>query len=229
MYQILEEEDNVQFMTMIDASLNKTALDDNNETTLNESIQSATNNSDVITEDEKRKLEEDELIKTETRTGYVNIDGSEREKSKNETILSDIVKERINTYYEKVNVKGEQEIEKDTKRKDNENDTEDKITIDDIIVAQTPKTAENLQVPSATKAKEAIKILPKVIQDFLNSDWKSKPKCEPQYMLERIRNEKKYPDHPDVHKYQLLLTPAPSFLQRISLAGEFLNKKQLEM
>ncbi|CAH2062963.1 unnamed protein product, partial [Iphiclides podalirius] len=228
-YQILEEEDNIQFMTMIDASVNKTvnntSMNDNKETFVNDSLPPVVNQSNEISEDEKKKSEKDELIKTESKTGYVNIDGTEIEKTKNETILSDIVKERINTYYEKVNVKGEQEVEKFYPRKENEN----KVAIDDIIVIQSSQEAENVQVPSTTKAKESLKMLPKVIQEFLNSDWKSKQKCEPQYMLERIRKEKKYPEHPDVHKYQLLLTPAPSFLQRISLAGEFLNKKQLEL
>ncbi|XP_068627733.1 ER degradation-enhancing alpha-mannosidase-like protein 2 [Battus philenor] len=232
MYQILEEEDNIHFMTMIDASINNTnetlknsseasddyVADNNNVTADNASV----SNESV---DEKKKSEQDELIKTETRTGYVNIDGTEREKSKNDT-LSDIVKERINSYYEKTNAKGEQasiENEKEPQKK-----PEGKVDIDDIIVAQRPKE-ENLELPSTTKAKEVLKILPKVIQDFLNSDWKSKPKCEPQYMLERIRKENKYPDHPDVHRYEMLLTPAPSFLQRISLAGEFFSKKPLEI
>lgn len=161
-------------------------------------------------------------IKTETRTGYVNLDGSEREKVKNES-LGDILKDSMSSYYNGTNV---DENEKETVTEAPEVKTDEKVEVDDIIVAQEP---DQLRPPSATKAKEAVKMLPKVIQDFLNSDWKTKPKCEPQHMIERIRKEKRYPEHPDVRKFNLLLTPAPSFMQRISLAGEFLNKKQLEL
>ncbi|CAK1578586.1 unnamed protein product [Parnassius mnemosyne] len=227
-YQILEEEDNIQFMTMIDVSVNNVSTNESDSKV--ESNIAVENILSKVSDAEKNKLKQDELIKTETRTGYVNIDGTEREKSKNETTLSDIVKERINSYYNNTNVLSEQDEEsKDVEKVFPAKESEKNIEIDDITVAQKPQETEHLQLPSTIKAKEALKMLPKVIQDFLNSDWKLKPKCEPQYMLERIRKEKKYPDHPDVNKYQLLLTPAPSFLQRISLAGEFLNKKQLEI
>lgn len=167
------------------------------------------------------------LIKTETRTGYVNIDGTEREKTKNESLV-DIVKERINSYYN--NTKLEQKEDATSSLESNVSTTEyeNKFEVDDIIVPQSSQD-EPLQTPSGNRAKEVFKMLPKVIQDFLNSDWKSREKCEPQHLLERIRKEKRYPDHSDTKRYELLLTPAPSFLQRISLAGEFLNKKQLEM
>ncbi|KPJ12527.1 ER degradation-enhancing alpha-mannosidase-like 2 [Papilio machaon] len=226
-YQILEEEDNIQFMTIIDASLNvSTSNESVSEVASNYTVENVSNVTLIEEKNEKKEVEKEELIKTETRTGYVNIDGTEREKTINETTLSDIVKDRINSYYEKTNVKGEQGIIEEEEVKPKK--PAEKVNIDDIIV---PKYNENnnLLLPSTTKAKEAIKILPKVIQDYLNNDWKRKPKCEPQYMLERIRKEKLYPEHPDVDKYELLLTPAPSFLQRISLAGEFLNKKQLEL
>ncbi|XP_014361809.2 ER degradation-enhancing alpha-mannosidase-like protein 2 [Papilio machaon] len=227
-YQILEEEDNIQFMTIIDASLNvSTSNESVSEVANNYTVENVSNVTLVEEKNEKKEVEKEELIKTETRTGYVNIDGTEREKTINETTLSDIVKDRINSYYEKANVKGEQgTIEEDEVKPKK---SAEKVNIDDIIVVPKYNENDNLQLPSTTKAKEAIKILPKVIQDYLNNDWKRKPKCEPQYMLERIRKEKLYPDHPDVDKYELLLTPAPSFLQRISLAGEFLNKKQLEL
>ncbi|CAG5039695.1 unnamed protein product [Parnassius apollo] len=227
-YQILEEEDNIQFMTMIDVSVNNASTKESvSEVERNTAVE---NISSEISYADKNKLKQDELIKTETRTGYVNIDGTEREKSKNETTLSDIVKERINSYYNNTNVVSEQDEEsKDVEKVFPAKESEKNIEIDDITVVQRPQESEHLQLPSTTKAKEALIMLPKVIQDFLNNDWKLKPKCEPQYMLERIRKEQKYPDHPDVNKYQLLLTPAQSFLQRISLAGEFLNKKQLDL
>ncbi|KAH9641894.1 hypothetical protein HF086_011644 [Spodoptera exigua] len=221
-YQMLEEEDNIKFMTTIEGSAkaapNETVEDAQNETTLNtsEDIKSGT----------VEKLDQNQvLIKTETRTGYVNIDGTEREKTKNESSLRDIVKDRINSYYNNTSSKPESEEELPFSSDNNTPTTQ--FDVDDIIVPQNPP--EPLQTPSEAKAKETFKILPKVLQDFLSSDWKSKSKCEPQHMLERIRKEKRYPNHPDVDKYELLLTPAPSFLQRISLAGEFLNKKQLEM
>ncbi|XP_049888120.1 ER degradation-enhancing alpha-mannosidase-like protein 2 isoform X2 [Pectinophora gossypiella] len=196
-YQMLEEEDNIKFMTMIDATTqknntNNTSNDTNQTQNTTESVVNKTNDEVETTE---QKLDQNQvLIKTEITTGYVNIDGTEREKKKEEN------KEKVR---------------------------DAKVEVDDIIVPH--KKEEPFQPPSTTRQKEVFKLLPKVIQDFLNNDWKTKPKCEPQYMLERIRREKLYPDHPDVDRYELLLTPAPSFLQRISLAGEFLNKKQLEM
>lgn len=224
-YQILEEEDNVKFMTMIGAKENVTT---DNATEQVQAEDVGTN--DVVTEtSDKVDLSED-LIKTETRTGYVNIDGTEREKTKNDSILRDIVKDRISSYLNKSSLLQQKQ---DTTLSSEEIPTEtkykNKFDVDDIIVPQSPQEADPLQTPSGNKAKEAFKLLPKVIQDFLSRDWKSQSKCEPQHLLERIRKEKRYPDHKDVHKYELLLTPAPSFLQRISLAGEFLNKKQLEM
>lgn len=217
-YQILEEEDNIKFMTMIEATkeniINGTTIDIKNE--------EVTNVSNIKTDQNQV------LIKTETRTGYVNIDGTERDKAKNESNLKDIVKERINSYY---NNSSNIEQKEETVLEENASSSkyENKYDVDDIIVPQKSKETELLQTPSGNRAKEVFKILPKVIQDFLNNDWKRKAKCEPQNMLERFRREKLYSDHPDVNRYELLLTPAPSFLQRISLAGEFLNKKQLEM
>ncbi|CAK1551956.1 unnamed protein product [Leptosia nina] len=212
-YQMLEEEDNIHFMTMIDSTVknNKTETD---------------NNSNMSAPQEEMQKDEDKdqvFIKTETRTGYVNIDGTEREKTKNETTLSELLKERISNFYNKSDI-----IDKESLDSPSDNNTDKKVEVDDIIIAQPPQE-EKLELPSTARAKETMRLLPKVIQDFLNNDWKKKPKCEPQHMLERIRREKRYPDHLDVDKYELLLTPAPSFLQRISLAGEFLNKKQLEV
>ncbi|XP_038213452.1 ER degradation-enhancing alpha-mannosidase-like protein 2 [Zerene cesonia] len=229
-YQILEEEDNIQFMTMIDASTNSSSY------TEMKNKDPHVINKDNMHESEEIKQnvpsiskDQDQVsIKTETRTGYVNIDGTEREKIKNESSFSDVLKERINNFYNnRSNLEGERE-QSDTSQSEN-NDTTDKVEVDDIITPEPAEPDEKLELPSTARAKEAMKMLPKVIQDFLNSEWKTKPKCEPQHMLERIRREKRYPDHPDGDKYKLLLTPAPSFLQRISLAGEFLNKKQLEV
>nr|XP_021183929.2 ER degradation-enhancing alpha-mannosidase-like protein 2 [Helicoverpa armigera] len=223
MYQILEEEDNIKFMTTIEGSTKNNVANKTVETPKSEAEPNASDDAKTGTVE---KIDQNQvLIKTETRTGYVNIDGTEREKTKNESSLSDIVKERINNYYN--NSGTNQESSDDVAFSTDNNTPTTQFDVDDIIVPQNPP--EQLQTPSETKAKETFKILPKVIQDFLNSDWKSKTKCEPQHMLERIRKEKRYPTHPDVGKYELLLTPAPSFLQRISLAGEFLNKKQLEM
>lgn len=223
MYQILEEEDNIKFMTIIEGTIKDNAP---NETVETPQETQGLNVSEDVKSGTVEKIDQNQvLIKTETRTGYVNIDGTEREKTKNETSLRDIVKERINSYYNNSSTNQEPDDEVTFSSENNTPTTQ--FDVDDIIVPQNP--TEPLQTPSETKAKETFKILPKVIQDFLSSDWKSKTKCEPQHMLERIRKEKRYPDHPDVGKYELLLTPAPSFLQRISLAGEFLNKKQLEM
>lgn len=227
-YQILEEEDNIKFMTIIEAATTK---NETNSTKSENEIQAANEeSSEVSTEDNTAEKQIDQnqvLIKTETRTGYVNIDGTERDKAKNETSLSDIVKERITSYYNSTdsNVDETKIIadENDTKTTANKN-----VEVDDIIVAEKPQESERIQPPSTTRAKEAYKLLPKVIQEFLNNDWKSKSKCEPQHMLERIRKENRYPDHIDVDAFEYLLTPAPSFLQRISLAGEFLSKKQID-
>ncbi|XP_075972236.1 ER degradation-enhancing alpha-mannosidase-like protein 2 [Anticarsia gemmatalis] len=219
-YQILEEEDNIKIMSMIEASKENAT----NITTDTPQNQEPTNTSTNETAETTEKVDQNQvLIKTETRTGYVNIDGTEREKTKNESSLRDIVKERISSYYNSTAEQKEEDEESATIA-----DFENRFDVDDIIVPQNAPEVQPLQTPSGNKAKEAFKILPKVIQDFLNNDWKAKAKCEPQHMLERIRKEKRYPNHPDVCKYELLLTPAPSFLQRISLAGEFLNKKQLE-
>ncbi|XP_028034306.1 ER degradation-enhancing alpha-mannosidase-like protein 2 isoform X1 [Bombyx mandarina] len=224
-YQILEEEDNIKFMTMIEANTNETKITQSN----NNNNESVIENKTIDHTEPKERSDENEpeqnqvLIKTESRTGYVNLDGTERENA-NESNLSDLVKETINKYYnDTINVET-QEIVKLSVDEPTAGSSQT-VEVDDIIV---PEKSE-VQLPSVTKTKEVMNMLPKVIQDFLNSDWKSKPKCEPQKMLERIRREQKYPDHPDVYKYELLLTPAPSFLQRISLAGEFLNKKQLEL
>lgn len=201
---------------MIDASTNN---NDTNPTDDNTENQPEPNDSATVSE--HRKLDQNQvLIKTETRTGYVNIDGSEREKVNNESILKEITKEQI-----PYNGTGKAELVENIAPKETQSTD---VEVDDII---TPQASEDidLQLPSTSKTRDTFKMLPKVIQDFLNSDWKSKPKCEPQRLLEKIRKEKKYPDHPDVEKYELLLTPAPSFMQRISLAGEFLNKKQLEL
>lgn len=225
-YQILEEEDNIKIMTTIEAS----SPNATNETTETPQYEAELNMSIEIKGDATEKVDQNQvLIKTETRTGYVNIDGTEREKTKNESTLRDIVKERINSYYNdtNANLESDEELKPPLEHDTPTTEFEGKFDVDDIIVPQSPP--ELLQTPSESKAKETFKILPKVIQDFLNSDWKSKPKCEPQHMLERIRKENRYPAHPDVNKFELLLTPAPSFLQRISLAGQFLNKKQLEM
>ncbi|CAG9792130.1 unnamed protein product [Diatraea saccharalis] len=222
-YQILEEEDNIQIMTMIDSTMNK----NNTNETLGQIEEKIEEINDATVENvvDENKIDQNQvLIKTETRTGYVNIDGTEREKIKNnDSTLRDIVKERITNYYNK------SEINTDEKKEESDNKTEPNTTVevDDIIIAEKPQ--DTLQPPSVTKAKEAYKLLPKVIQEFLNNDWKAKSKCEPQHMLERIRKENRYPGHPDSNKYELLLTPAPSFLQRISLAGEFLSKKQLQV
>lgn len=222
MYQILEEEDNIKLMTTIEGTIKDNAP---NETVV-PAQEGGLNVSEVVKSGTIEKIDQNQvLIKTETRTGYVNIDGTEREKTNNETSLRNIVKERINSYYNNSSTNQESDQELSFSTENNTPTTQ--FDVDDIIVPQNPP--EPLQTPSETKAKETFKILPKVIQDFLNSDWKTKSKCEPQRMLERIRKEKRYPEHPDVGKYELLLTPAPSFLQRISLAGEFLNKKQLEM
>ncbi|KAM3967994.1 ER degradation-enhancing alpha-mannosidase-like protein 2 [Aphomia sociella] len=235
-YQILEEEDNIQFLTMIEGNSKNSTNDINikNETTPNEVTDTNENTSNPNPQNSEHKIDQNQvLIKTETRTGYVNIDGTERDKIKNESDLKDIVKERIISYYNNTsNLNSEiKELEPSTNDETTEDelDTEAKVEVDDIIIPEKPQEAENLQPPSTTKAKEAYKLLPKVLQEFLNSDWKTKPKCEPQSLLERIRKEKRYPDHPDVNEYKYLLTPAPSFLQRISLAGEFLSKKQLEI
>lgn len=228
---MLEDEDNIHFMTMIDATTNNVApskADDNSEKT------EADSPTETSKESIYSKIKQGHvLIKTETRTGYVNMDGTEREKVKNESSLRNVVKERIVNFHNNNTSISQESEETDEQTTEVNESTKIKpageVDVDDIIVPGQPQEAENLQPPSSTKAKEAFKMLPTVIQDFLNSDWKSNTKCEPQHILERIRSENRYPDHPDVDKYELLLTPAQSFLQRISLAGEFLNKKQLEL
>ncbi|CAH2092190.1 unnamed protein product [Euphydryas editha] len=222
--QILDEEDNIKFMTMIDASMNRnvtntTATATNSETLTNDTVKTTTN----ATTADKKVEQNQELIKTQTRTGYVNIDGTEREKN-NET-LGDILKEHINNYYNNTKIN-----ESDTKpvlEPDVKTDSKVEVEVDDIIVPKME--TETLQPPSSTRAKEVIKILPKVLQDYINNDYKPKSTCEPQRMLERIRNEKRYPDHPDINKYGILLTSAPSFMQRMCIAGEFLNRKHMEL
>ncbi|VVC91687.1 unnamed protein product [Leptidea sinapis] len=216
-YQILEEEDNINFMTMMDSTTKSNATTKTNKT------------EDL--EDTKKKVSSDQksddlFIKTETRTGYVNIDGTEREKSKNVSNLSDVLKDHIKSFYNNTD-QTSSEVSKPEKVEIE--DKKQSVEVDDIIVPELKQVDDRLVTPSTTKAREAMKILPKAILDLINFEWKDKTKCEPQRMLERIRSEKRYPAHPDIDKYQLLLTPAPSFLQRISLAGEFLNKKQLEV
>ncbi|XP_063823250.1 ER degradation-enhancing alpha-mannosidase-like protein 2 [Ostrinia nubilalis] len=229
-YQLLEEEDNIKFMTLIEASENKK---NNNKTeNVKNTPEVVEETSNVTTEGVlvENKIDQNQvLIKTETRTGYVNIDGTERENIINESSLTEIVKEKLSKYYNGSLLLAEAD-ESETVTDENSTDTDkpvDKdVEVDDIIVAsQDPDT---LQPPSSSRAKEAYKLLPKAIQEFLNNDWKTRPKCEPQRILERIRRENKYPEHMDVDAYELLLTPAPSFLQRISLAGEFLSKKQMQ-
>ncbi|KAI5645144.1 glycosyl hydrolase family 47 domain-containing protein [Phthorimaea operculella] len=243
-YQILEEEDNIKFMSMIDATLNKNATNveknateqktdeqiEQNVEPVDNSTENITNDNIETNSDTKEEEADKVLIQTKLSTGYVNIDGTEREKSKNDSTLTDLLKERISNFYNNSNMKEKKDTTEDKiTEENNPEENEAKVEVDDIIYPQKPEDVEPLQPPSATKAKDAFKMLPKVIQDFLNSEWKTKPKCEPQHMLERIRRENRYPDHPDIHRYELLLTPAPSFLQRISLAGEFLNKKHLEL
>lgn len=229
MYELLHEEDNIKFMIMIEDVKNKTDTKKNVKST-----KKATKivNKDKVTvkypnSKKHDQVENETIIKTETRTGYVNIDGTERDKSNQS--LNDILKEHLNNYtsyvdaikntMETLNVEQE---EKSTKKPKTEH-----VEVDDIIIAQKREPSEQLQPPSSAKAKQVFNMLPKVLKEFLSSDWNSKPKCEPQYILERIRRENRYPNHADVNRYELLLTPAPSFLQRISLAGEFLYKKQL--
>ncbi|XP_072942090.1 ER degradation-enhancing alpha-mannosidase-like protein 2 [Epargyreus clarus] len=231
-YQILEEEDNIQFMTMIDATTikqqNITNTTEGTHQNDLESNQNVTQNNTTV-DDSDNVVQQDQnqvLIKTETRTGYVNIDGTEREKVKNETNLSDIVKERIHRFYNK-SKNNPKDNENTNATPENSTDEESNVEVDDIIIPRQPEEMEKI-LASDTKTK-AFKILPKVLQEFLSSEWKARSKCEPQHMLERIRKEKRYPDHPHVDQYQLLLTPAPSFLERISLAGEFLSKKQLQV
>ncbi|XP_023938193.2 ER degradation-enhancing alpha-mannosidase-like protein 2 [Bicyclus anynana] len=222
-YKILDDEDNIHFMSLIDAiepEQNTTSYykdsvyydDPMNSAKIMDLSQFDHSNAQVVND-----------IKTESTTGYVNIDGSEREKPENES-LGDKLKESITNYYNNTNVN---ESDKETVPEVSEIVNE-KVEVDDIIVPQKVET-EKLQPPSSTKTKAAVKMLPQVIQDFLNSDWKSKPKCEPQHMIERIRKEKRYPKHPDTRKYNFLLTPAPTFMQRLAIAGEILNKKQLDL
>lgn len=221
---------------MIEATSNKSSTNSTEDKVQNETSQDSNTNA-IEEHSEKSETKEQNqsvVIKTETRTGYVNIDGTERDKIKNESNLRDILKDRINSYYNNTsNINDENAKQTQTALSEDvissmENVAKE-VEVDDIIVPQKSQEPEKLQPPSSTKAKDVFKLLPKVLQDFLNSEWKTKAKCEPQHMLERIRKEKRYPDHPDIDRYELLLTRAPSFLQRISLAGEFITKKQLEM
>lgn len=209
-------------MTMIDASMNRNVTNTTETTTQSESVANDTVDATNTTMADKKVEQNQELIKTETRTGYVNIDGTEREKNKNES-LGDILKEHINNYYNNTKI-NESEV-KPVSEPDVKADS--KVEVDDIIVPKI-ETAK-LQPPSSTRAKEVLKILPKVIQDYINNDYKPKSTCDPQRMLERIRNERRYPEHPDINKYSLLLTAAPSFMQRVCIAGEFLNRKHIEL
>lgn len=221
-YQLLEEEDNIKLMTMEKESNNiKEAIEEDitdSPMNVNKIIINATN-------EVKETKHSEELIKTESKTGYVNIDGTEREDSDNESTDSTKQKDAYSDYVAALkNSIQLLEILKDKNKSD---------SIDDIIVAKEDATestegnADQVQPPSDSSSKKYLKMLPDVIQDFLNKDWRSKPKCEPQYLLERLRKEKRNPEHPHVHRYELLLTPAPHFLQRISLAGEFSTKKSL--
>lgn len=215
---------------MIDASMNRNVTNTTETTTQSESvandtvetINTTTAETTNTTTAEKKGEQNQELIKTETRTGYVNIDGTEREKNKNES-LGDILKEHINNYYNSTKI-NESEVkpipEPDVK-------ADSKVEVDDIIVPKIETV--KLQPPSSTRAKEVLKLLPKVIQDYINNDYKPKSTCDPQRMLERIRNEKRYPEHPDINNYSLLLTSAPTFMQRVCIAGEFLNRKHIEL
>ncbi|XP_026326709.1 ER degradation-enhancing alpha-mannosidase-like protein 2 [Hyposmocoma kahamanoa] len=234
MYQILEEEDNVKIMTMIGASSNTSVVKDTEPNTNSSKETKATNASRHSKQEAEIKFDQNQvLIKTETKAGYVNLQGKERDQVEYDNALKDMLKEQIKFYYNATEAKMQfaEEMENAGRsEKEEPSRSQAKVEVDDIIVPQKPQEMEKLEPPSTRKAKATLNLLlPKVIQDFLNNDWKLKPKCEPQHLLERIRKEKKYPDHPDTHKYELLLTPSQSFLQRISLAGEFLSKNQLEM
>lgn len=78
------------------------------------------------------------------------------------------------------------------------------------------------------KSKSTVSLLPDFVHDFLASSMPAKQKCEPQSMLEKIRKERLYPRHPTTRDYHLLQTQAPSFLQRLSLAGEFAVLNQFD-
>lgn len=212
-YQILEDADNLRFMTMLDATSQKNATT----AAQNQTVASDANVYENNNESQEKTEQNHVLIKTETRTGYVNIDGTERETVDNESVLKEVQERVVENSSDEGLIEPENIIQ----------EGESKVEVDDIIVAQLPE--DDITLPSTSRTKDAFKLLPKVIQDFLNNDWKTKPKCEPQRLLERIRKENRYPDHPDAEKYELLLTPVPSFLQRISLAGEFLSKKHLEL
>lgn len=226
-------------MTMIDASSNRSEVNktapNTNSSQETKSTETSTNTSSHSEQEVETKIDQNQvLIKTETTAGYVNLDGKERDQIEYDNALKKMLKQQIKFYYDASEVKMElaEEMENadHSEKEAPSRESPTKVEVDDIIVPQKPQEMEKLEPPSSKKAKATFNLLlPKVIQDFLNNDWKSKPKCEPQHMLERMRKEKKYPNHPDIDKYQLLLTPAQSFLQRISLAGEFLRKKQLEM
>lgn len=235
MYQILEEEDNVKIMTMIDASSNRIVVNDSEPNINSTNETNVTNTSSNSEQEAENEFDEYQaLIQTKTKAGYVNLQGKERDEIEYDKALKNMLKEQIKFYYNatesKMELAEEMENTGHTDKEESSPESEAKVEVDDIVVPQKPQEMEKLEPPSTMKAKATFNLLlPKVIQDFLNNDWKSKPKCEPQHLLERIRKEKKYPDHPDTDKYELLLTPSQSFLQRISLAGEFLSKKQLEM
>ncbi|XP_039746074.1 ER degradation-enhancing alpha-mannosidase-like protein 2 [Pararge aegeria] len=222
-YKMLDDEDNIHFMSMIDG------IEPVKNTTsyYKEAVyyDDPMNSAKIIDLSKRDNNNAQEVpIKTETRTGYVNLDGTERENLKNES-LGDKLKESISSQYNNSN---ENESENETVTEESEITVNEEVEVDDIIISQKYET-EKLEPPSSTKAKDAVKMLPQVIQDFLNSDWKKKPKCEPQHMIERIRKEKRYPKHPHTRKYNFLLTPAPTFMQRLAIAGEILNKKQLDL
>lgn len=235
MYQILEEEDNIKIMTMIDASSNRSVVKDVESSTNSSNKTEASSTSSHSKQEAEVKVDQNQvLIKTETKAGYVNLQGKERDVVEYDKALKNLLKEQIKFYYNateaKMQLAKERENAGDSEKDEPSRESHAKVEVDDIIVPLKPQQMEKLEPPSTRKAKATFNLLlPKVIQDFLNNDWKLKPKCEPQRLLERIREEKRYPDHPDTDKYELLLTPSQSFLQRISLAGEFLSKKQLEM
>lgn len=220
---------------MIDASSNRSVVKDTEPNANKSKETKATNTSSSHSKPEPEiKIDQNQvLIKTETKAGYVNLQGKERDQVEYDNALNNMLKEQIKFYYNATEVKMQlaEEIKAGhSKKEEPSRASEAKVDVDDIIVPQKPQEMEKLEPPSTRKAKATFNLLlPKVIQDFLNNDWKLKPKCEPQHLLERMRKEKKYPDHPDTDKYELLLTPSQSFLQRISLAGEFLSKNQLEM
>lgn len=235
MYQILEEEDNVKIMTMIDASSNRSVANDTEPNTDSSHETTTTYTSNHSEQEPEYVLEQPRVfITAETKAAYMKLLDKEKGEIEYDNALKNMLKEQIKFYYNATEAKMELAKEMEnvghSEKGEYSRPSQPKVQVDDIIVPQKPQEMEKLEPPSTRKAKATFNLLlPKVIQDFLNTDWKLKPKCEPQRLLERIRKEKKYPDHPDTDRYELLLTPSQSFLQRISLAGEFLSKKQLEM